>query len=167
MLRGEPIWQTSSTGPTSMPSSSDAVATSAFSSPARKPRLDAVAAVLRQDAVVRGDDVVTQPLAELVREPFGEAARVHEHERRAVLATSVGDPVEHVAHLLGARDGFELTLGQLDGEVELALVAAVDDGGHRPIADEQPGNGLDRPLRRRQADAGRAARRTTLRAARA
>ena len=29
MLRGEPIWQTSSTGPMSMPSSSDAVATSA------------------------------------------------------------------------------------------------------------------------------------------
>ena len=34
-LRGDPTWQTSSTGPTSMPSSSDAVATSAFSSPAR------------------------------------------------------------------------------------------------------------------------------------
>ena len=36
MLCGEPIWQTSSTGPMSMPSSSDAVATSARSSPARR-----------------------------------------------------------------------------------------------------------------------------------
>ncbi len=35
MLRGEPIWHTSSTGPMSMPSSSDAVATSARRSPAR------------------------------------------------------------------------------------------------------------------------------------
>ncbi len=35
MLRGDPIWQTSSTGPMSMPSSRDAVATSAGSSPAR------------------------------------------------------------------------------------------------------------------------------------
>ena len=35
MLRGDPIWQTSSTGPTSMPSSNDAVATSAFKPPAR------------------------------------------------------------------------------------------------------------------------------------
>ena len=35
MLRGDPIWHTSSTGPMSMPSSSDAVATSAESSPAR------------------------------------------------------------------------------------------------------------------------------------
>ncbi len=35
MARGDPIWQTSSTGPTSMPSSKDAVATSARRSPAR------------------------------------------------------------------------------------------------------------------------------------
>ena len=35
MLRGEAIWHTSSTGPMSMPSSSDAVATRARSSPAR------------------------------------------------------------------------------------------------------------------------------------
>ena len=68
MLRGEPIWHTSSTGPMSMPSSSDAVATSARSSPARRRRLDPVAALLRQAAVVGGDDVVAQPLAELVRE---------------------------------------------------------------------------------------------------
>ena len=34
MLRGEPIWQTRSTSPISMPSSSDAVATSTFSWPA-------------------------------------------------------------------------------------------------------------------------------------
>ena len=34
-LRGEPIWHTSSTGPTSMPSSSEAVATRARRSPAR------------------------------------------------------------------------------------------------------------------------------------
>ena len=36
MLRGDPIWQTSSTGPMSMPSSSEAVATSALRSPARR-----------------------------------------------------------------------------------------------------------------------------------
>ena len=35
MLRGEPIWHTSSTGPMSMPSSSEAVATRALRSPAR------------------------------------------------------------------------------------------------------------------------------------
>ena len=55
-------------------------------------------------------------------------------------------------HLLRARDRLELAFGQLDREVERALVAAVDDRGERPIADEQPGDGLDRALRGRQAD---------------
>ena len=36
MARGDPIWHTSSTGPTSIPNSSDAVATSARRSPARR-----------------------------------------------------------------------------------------------------------------------------------
>ena len=36
MLRGEPTWHTSSTGPMSMPSSREAVATRAFRSPARR-----------------------------------------------------------------------------------------------------------------------------------
>ncbi len=36
MLRGVPIWQTNSTGPMSMPSSREAVATRALSSPARR-----------------------------------------------------------------------------------------------------------------------------------
>ena len=62
-----------------------------------QPRLDPVAAVLRQAAVVRGDDVVAEALAELVREPLGEPAGVDEHERGAVLADERGDAVEHVA----------------------------------------------------------------------
>ena len=156
MLRGEPIWHTSSTGPMSMPSSSDAVATSALRSPARRRRLDPVAALLRQAAVVRGDDVVAEPLAELVREPLGQAPGVDEHERGAVLADQRGDAVEDVAHLLGRRDRLELAVGQLEREVEVALVAGVDDDGQRPVADEQAPDGLDRPLRRREADAVRA-----------
>ena len=36
MARGDPIWQTSSTGPTSIPSSNEAVATRARRSPARR-----------------------------------------------------------------------------------------------------------------------------------
>ena len=55
MLRGEPSWQTRSTGPTSMPSSSDAVATTARSSPARSRASTVQAALHRQAAVVGGD----------------------------------------------------------------------------------------------------------------
>ena len=80
--------------------------------------LDPVAAVLRQAAVVGGDDVVAEALAELVREPLGQAAGVDEHERGAVLADERGDAVEHVAHLLGRGDRLELAVGQLEREVE-------------------------------------------------
>ena len=166
MLRGEPIWHTSSTGPMSMPSSSDAVATSALSSPARSRRSTRCAAVLREAPVVRGDHVVAEPLAELVGEPLGEPPGVHEHERRVVLADELGDLVEHVVHLLGRRDRFELAVGQLELEVEVALVAGVDDRRQRPVPDEQPGDRLDRPLRRRQPDPRRPRRRTAPRAAR-
>ena len=104
--------------------------------------------------MVRGDDVVAQALAELVREPLGQAAGVDEHERGAVLADERGDAVEHVAHLLGRRDRLELAVGQLEREVEVALVAGVDDrAGSGPVADEQAGDGLDRALRGRQPDA--------------
>ena len=122
---------------------------------ARRVRLDAMAAVLREAAVVRGDDVFAEAFAELVRQPLGEPAGVDEHERGAVLAHVRRDAVEHVGHLLGARDRFQLAFGQLDREVEVALVAGVDDGGQRAVADEQAGDGFDGALRRRQPDADR------------
>ncbi len=115
-------------------------------------RFDPVAPVLGQAAMVRGDHVVAQPLAELVREAFGQPTGVHEHERGAVLEDQRGDAVEHVRHLLRARDRFELAFGQLDREVERALVPAVDDRGERPVTDQQASDGLDRALRGRQPD---------------
>ena len=103
--------------------------------------LDPVAALLGEAAVVGGDDVVAQALAELVGEPLGEPAGVDEHERRAVLEHERGDAVEHVAHLLGGGDGLELAVGQLQREVEVALVAGVDDrgdGGDHPRGGARP-----------------------------
>ena len=55
MARGEPIWQTSSTGPTSMPSSSEAVATRRAQVAGAQPGLDDAPAGRRQAAVVGGD----------------------------------------------------------------------------------------------------------------
>ena len=83
-----------------------------------------------------------------------------------MLADERGDAVEHVAHLLGRRDRLELALGQLEREVEVALVAGVDDRRQRTVADQQPADGLDRALGGRQADPRRAAARTAPRAAR-
>src|SRR5581483_5153554 len=99
-------------------------------------RLDLVAPVLRQRAVVGADDVVAEALAELVGEAFGEAAGVDEHQRGAVLAHQGGDPVEDVAHLLARGDRLQLALRELERQVEIAPVAGIDHragclpGGH-------------------------------------
>ena len=84
MRCGEPIWHTRSTWPMSMPSSSDAVATSTLSLPSRSrcsassrfsfDRLPWCAATASSP----------EPLGQLVRHALGEPARVHEDERRAV-----------------------------------------------------------------------------------
>ena len=118
-----------------------------------QPRLDPVATLLREAAVVRGDRAVAQALAELVGETLRQPAGVHEHERGVVLADEIGDALDHVAHLFGRRDRFELALGQLEREVEVALVAGVDDLGRGPRPDEEARHGLDRALRGRQPDA--------------
>ena len=73
MERGEPIWQTRSTVPISMPSSSDAVATTARSSPLFSRRLGFQAQRAREAAVVRQHGVFAQPLGQMVRHAFGQA----------------------------------------------------------------------------------------------
>ena len=118
-----------------------------------QPGLDPVATILRQAAVVRGDRAVAQPLTELVCEPFREPAGVHEHERGVMLTHELGDALDHVAHLLGRRDRFELSLGQLEREIEVPLVTGVDDLRDGTRADQQPRHRLDRALGCRQSDA--------------
>ena len=127
MLRGEPSWHTSSTGPTSMPSSSEAVATTARSSPGAQPGLDPQPAVHGQAPVVGLHAVVAEPVGQLVGDTLGHPPGVHEHERRAVLLDVAGDALEHRRHLLVGRHGAELVVGQLDGDVEAPLVPDVDD----------------------------------------
>ena len=63
MLRGEPIWQTRSMVPMSMPSSSEAVATSACSSPALRRCSTRRRRSLREAAVVRADVLLAEALA--------------------------------------------------------------------------------------------------------
>ena len=68
----------------------------------------------------------------------------------------LGNAVEDVRHLAATHHRFELGGGKLDGHVEVAGVAAVDDDGRRPLlvhAREQPGDQVEWPLRGREADA--------------
>ena len=110
------------------------------------------------------DAVLSEPLSKLVGDPLGHSAGVDEHQRRAVLAYVRCDPFEHRRHLLEGRHSAELVVGELDGDVEVALMADVDDdatglatgqGSVRPGTDEQPGNRAYRPLGCREADPDR------------
>jgi hypothetical protein len=84
MLRGEPIWHTRSTSPMSMPSSSEAVATSTLQLAALEALLGVEPVFLGQAAVVRGDVFLAEALAQVARHALGHAARVDEDERGAV-----------------------------------------------------------------------------------
>ena len=117
--------------------------------------------------MVCGDGVVAEPFREQVRDALRHAPRVDEHERRAMRADVCRDGVEHLTQLLARRHRLELTGRQFDADVEGATMADVDDRAARasvgataplPRADQQPGDRLDRTLRRRQSDADRAPR---------
>ena len=102
-------------------------------------------------------------LAEEVGDPLGHPAGVDEDERRAVRLDVLGDQLEDRGQLLVGRDRAELVVGQLDGDVERAPVADVDDRAARRAvcgravrarADEQAGDRRDRALSGRAGRSG-------------
>ena len=79
-----------------------------------EPGLEAEPAVLRQAAVVGRHLVLAEALGEEVRHPLGQAARVHEDERRAVRPHVRRDAIQDLAPLLVGCDRLQLAVGQLD-----------------------------------------------------
>lgn len=111
--------------------------------------------LLGHAAVMGGDGVLAQALAQVPCRPLGHAAGVDEDERRGMRGRQFGQPVVHpVPHFVG-HDGFERNGRQFERQVACALVADVDDRALRMFAraNEETGNGFDRFLRGRQADA--------------
>ena len=125
--RGDPIWQTRSTVPMSMPSSSDAVATTAFSFPSLSRSSAVEPQLARQAAVMREHRVFAQPLAEMMGHALGQPPRVDEHERRPVLLNQRGDAVVDLLPHLVRRDRPQLVVRHLDREIHRAAMAVVDD----------------------------------------
>jgi hypothetical protein len=112
--------------------------------------LDALAALSRQRSVMGGHLVLAQPLAQLMGDPLGQLPGVDEHQGRPVTRDVGGDAVEDLVELIAREGGLELAVGQLQGDVESAPMAAVDDGGRRLARSHQePGCSLDRLDRRR------------------
>ena len=126
--------------------------------------------VLGKAAVVGGNGVVAEALLQQVGHAFGHAAGVDEHQGGAMGQHQLGDAIDLIGHLFGAGQGFQLAVGQLDGQIEVPLVARVHDhagrcatgcfwvvrSGPGAIADQEPGHRLDGFLGGGQADADRA-----------
>ena len=82
-----------------------------------------------------GHDFRIQPLREMARHALGQPPRVHEDQRRAVLAHEGGEPVVDLRPDLGGHHRRERRGRQLDGQVPCAGEAGVDDlAGLLPVS---------------------------------
>ena len=100
-------------------------------------------------------ELVAEPFTQLVGDPLSHAPGVDEHQRGPIPGHVTGDQVQDLGHLPGGGHRAELIVGQLQGEIQLPAVAGIHDRAPgRPVrvvavlagADQQPGDGLDRPL---------------------
>ena len=106
-----------------MPSSSEAVATSAFSAPLLSRCFGVEPALFRQAAVMRRDLVGAEPLRQRAGGALGHAAGVDEDQRRAVRLDQLGDAVVDLLPDLARHDRFERRGRQFEREI-----ARPDDG---------------------------------------
>src|ERR1700690_1471184 len=93
-----------------------------------------------------------------MRDTLRQPPRVHEQERRPMSVHQIDDAVVNLAPHFIRSDRAELGRGNLDGQIDLALVADVDDYRFRPVpvlvrvAGEEARNFSDRFLRRGKTD---------------
>ena len=83
--------------------------------------------LLRQAAVMRGDRVVAEPLAQVTRQPFRQPPRVDEHQRRRVRLDQLGQPVVVLLPDLVRHHRVERRARNLDRQIDRAAMAFVDD----------------------------------------
>ena len=87
-----------------------------------------------------------------MRHALRQAASVHHDERRAVRLDQLDQPLVDLLPYLAGHDRLERRSRHLDGQVDAALVASVDNRARRAILQESC-HFFDRLLGRRQADA--------------
>ena len=149
---------TRSTVPTSIPNSSDAVATSTRIWPSFN-FFSAASRSLR-DRLPWCAATFSSPMRSprLMRHPLRHAPRIHKHQSRAVLLHQLRQPVVNLIPHLIRRHRPERHRRNLDRHVELAPVPDVHNHWIRPAAAGQKVRDLfDRLLRRRKSDAHRRA----------
>src|SRR4029077_6578452 len=111
----------------------------------------------RKAAVMRGYGVAPQAFGEIVSDALGQAASVDEDERGGMLVGELRQAiVDFAPHFVGG-DGAELAGRYFDGEIHLAAMADLHDGGIVSFgAGQEMCDGLDWPLRGGEADASEA-----------
>ncbi len=112
--------------------------------------------LLREAAVMRRHGVLAEPLGQVACRALGVPSRVDEHERRAMRADQLREPVVLFDPDLGRHDRLERRPRQLEREIALTRVAFVDDRA-RLVSDarQEARQHVDRLRRRRDADARR------------
>ena len=167
--RGDPMWHTRSTVPDVDAELERGRGDERPQLAGFEPPLGVEANLAREAAVVRRHRIGPEPLGEMVRHALGEPPRVDEDERRSVLAARARRSGRRSRPRVSCdATGPSSLAGHFDGQVELASRRDLDDDRRRPADCRQElRDGLDRLLRRRQADARAAVARSAPRAVRA
>ncbi len=125
------------------------IATSAAGLPSRVSRCSAQEPeLLGHAAVMRGDGVLAETIAELARDAFGHPPGVDEHERRVVLRNERDQArVDFLPHVR-RHDRLERRRRNLEAQIASTLMAGVDDRDLRGrLARSQRRRENGRPLR--------------------
>ena len=123
-----------------------------------EPLLHLMAAFLGEAAVMARDMLLADSLGQAVGDPLGEGARVDENQRRAVLLDQLAQTVVDAVPQVVSGDRGQRYVGRLDPQLELALMAEVEDlavaGGAVVVqAGQERGDLIHRLLGRGESDA--------------
>ena len=161
MEREDPIWQTRSTTPMSIPSSSEAVATHTLTSPCFSFSSAASLVVRERLPWVGHHSLIPKPLGQLVGDALHHPAGVDEDQGRAVGTHQVGDVVQGLGPLLVGGNWAKLPGRQLYRQVQVASVARVHNQavgsavlGEVVVAHQEAGHLLNGLLCGRQSNTG-------------
>ena len=103
-----------------MPSSSDAVATTALRSPFLSRCSITCRRSLDSEPWVSGDVLLADADAELMRDPLGQRASVDKDQRRPVLEDQFRQPVVNRAPMFVGGKRLQRRVGRLNPELQLA-----------------------------------------------
>ena len=79
--------------------------------------------------------ILTEPLGEMMRDPLAQAPGIDEHERRALGADQLGQPVVDLRPHLICGHRAELAARYLDRKLHMPPMSRIDDHGTLPSID--------------------------------